>query len=337
MSTEEGTAQDTATTCTFIKPRRPKGNLRKRATPEDSQEEQEETQVVRKQQKGPTPVLGGSTKNRERATTYEKYDSSGSVVPWGGPDQKATAAAETETEFDKDATAIEDRHRELQEILAGEDAERAEKIYRGLHGYKDYIETKKLSGLSKGTGIKAGPVRALVNIRHSARFDYQPDVCKDYKETGYCGYGDSCKFLHDRTDYKSGWELEKEWEEELQKKKMGVVEDYEVKEEEEDDIPFACAICRQGFVNPVSTRCKHYFCEKCALNRFKKDMKCAICGENTYGAFSVVPQKIRERMEKKREEALARGDFAQQGDDEENEGEDPAEEQENETAEETTQ
>ena len=24
---------------------------------------------------------------------------------------------------------------------------------------------------------------------------------------------DTCKFLHDRSDYKSGWELEKEWEE----------------------------------------------------------------------------------------------------------------------------
>lgn len=26
-----------------------------------------------------------------------------------------------------------------------------------------------------------------------SRFDYQPDICKDYKETGRCGYGDSCK------------------------------------------------------------------------------------------------------------------------------------------------
>lgn len=31
---------------------------------------------------------------------------------------------------------------------------------------------------------------------------------------------DSCKFLHDRSDYKSGWELEKEWEE-LQNSKQG--------------------------------------------------------------------------------------------------------------------
>jgi hypothetical protein len=30
---------------------------------------------------------------------------------------------------------------------------------------------------------------------------------------GYCGFGDSCKFLHDRSDYKYGWQLEREWNE----------------------------------------------------------------------------------------------------------------------------
>ena len=43
------------------------------------------------------------------------------------------------------------------------------------------------------------------------RFDYQPDICKDWKETGYCGFGDACKFMHDRGDYKAGWELERDW------------------------------------------------------------------------------------------------------------------------------
>ena len=44
-----------------------------------------------------------------------------------------------------------------------------------------------------------------------SRFDYQPDLCKDWKETGYCGFGDACKFMHDRGDYKAGWELERDW------------------------------------------------------------------------------------------------------------------------------
>lgn len=54
-----------------------------------------------------------------------------------------------------------------------------------------------------------GPLRANLHARVSCRFDYQPDICKDYKETGFCGYGDACKFVHDRSDYKGGWEIEK--------------------------------------------------------------------------------------------------------------------------------
>jgi hypothetical protein len=64
-----------------------------------------------------------------------------------------------------------------------------------------------------------GPIRAPSFVRSSCRFDYQPDICKDYKETGFCGYGDNCKFLHDRGDYKSGWQLEKEWDTNVAKKK----------------------------------------------------------------------------------------------------------------------
>ena len=49
-----------------------------------------------------------------------------------------------------------------------------------------------------------GPAQAPNNVRTINYIDYNPSLCKDYKETGYCGYGDSCKFVHDRGDYKSG-------------------------------------------------------------------------------------------------------------------------------------
>ena len=55
-------------------------------------------------------------------------------------------------------------------------------------------------------------MRAPANLRATVRWDYQPDICKDYKETGFCGFGDSCKFMHDRSDYKHGWQLEREVE-----------------------------------------------------------------------------------------------------------------------------
>jgi hypothetical protein len=59
------------------------------------------------------------------------------------------------------------------------------------------------------SGGAHGPMRATQYMRASVRMDYQPDICKDYKETGFCSYGDTCKFLHDRGDYKSGWQLER--------------------------------------------------------------------------------------------------------------------------------
>jgi RING finger protein 113A len=44
----------------------------------------------------------------------------------------------------------------------------------------------------------AGPIKASAFVRTTCRFDYQPDICKDYKDTGFCGFGDTCIYLHDR-------------------------------------------------------------------------------------------------------------------------------------------
>jgi len=93
--------------------------------------------------------------------------------------------------------------------------------YQGLAGYTDFIpkDAAEARSMAKVTGT-AGPLRAPTNVRGICRIDYQPDICKDYKETGYCGFGDSCKFLHDRGDYKSGWQIDKEWDaEQLRKRK----------------------------------------------------------------------------------------------------------------------
>ena len=83
--------------------------------------------------------------------------------------------------------------------------------YKGMNSYVDYTKgfrREHTIASEKGSGVH-GPLRANVHIRSSVRFDYQPDICKDYKETGFCGYGDACKFVHDRSDYKSGWELDR--------------------------------------------------------------------------------------------------------------------------------
>lgn len=125
-------------------------------------------------------------------------------------------------------------------------------MYHGSAGYNTYIRPKEVTN----SKIRAGPIKATSNIRAVTVTDYQPDVCKDYKETGFCGYGDSCKFLHDRGDYLAGWQLDK--------LAVNPTTGQTVEEEDSDDedVPFACLICRQPFTEPIVTKCGHYFCMK---------------------------------------------------------------------------
>jgi len=163
----------------------------------------------------------------------------------------------------------------------------------------------------------AGPIRASGNIRFSCRFDYQPAICKDYKQTGFCGYGDTCIFMHDRGDYKSGWQLDMEWEEQQQRGGKVEKEDLTIQEKKEE-LPFACLICRQEFKNPIMTKCGHYFCEACALRQYKKTAKCFACNGPTSGIFNAAVKLVKKL--KKREERMQGKDFGG-GNDTESEGE----------------
>ncbi|KAK2742616.1 RNA-splicing factor [Onygenales sp. PD_40] len=177
---------------------------------------------------------------------------------------------------------------------------------------------------------KVGPTKAAsTNVRMTTTLDFAPDVCKDYKKTGYCGFGDNCVFLHDRSDYKQGWELDREWEKVTQGKinlggtvvasanrNNGAGGQDEDDEEEAmlKNIPFACIICEQAYKHPVITKCGHYFCEACALKRYRKDPSCAACGSGTNGVFNSASklnkllEKKRERAEKRRQAAIEAGE-----------------------------
>lgn len=158
----------------------------------------------------------------------------------------------------------------------------------------------------------AGPLKAPTNIRTTARFDYQQDVCKDYKETGFCGFGDTCIYLHDRGDTLTGWQLEQQWETAQLKKKQaqekemasftnkstGEASETSSQQEisTEDGIPFACYICRQAFRKPVVTNCSHYFCESCILNHIRTESEaCPICGKDTNSVFNEPTKLIAKR------------------------------------------
>jgi hypothetical protein len=137
-----------------------------------------------------------------------------------------------------------------------------------------------------------GPVRSAAGSRSTSRFDYQMDICKDYKETGYCGFGDSCIFLHDRSDFKSGWEIEKEWNEK-QQKLHNATKSGGNSNERSHDFSTTCALCLRGWKDcetpPCVTKCGHYFCEGCFMQ--KSSIKCSSCGKPTQGIFDALDTK----------------------------------------------
>uniref|UniRef100_A0A7N2R5A5 C3H1-type domain-containing protein n=1 Tax=Quercus lobata TaxID=97700 RepID=A0A7N2R5A5_QUELO len=282
----------------FRKPSRNK-NIRKRTVDEDEDEDEDsktEGSFLHSQKKTikPDNKLYFSTRSSKNTTSIEakeesekpifQFDSSKEIQV--EHDSRATAMLETETDFSRDARALRERSlKQAEEALKGKGKSSGdEKLYRGINGYTDYKAgfRREQTVASEKAGGAHGPLRASAHIRVSVRFDYQPDICKDYKETGYCGYGDSCKFMHDRGDYKSGWQMEKEWDEaeKVRKRNLalglddeddGGVDPGEDDDDDDDSLPFACFICRQPFVDAVVTKCKHYFCEHCALKILKSE------------------------------------------------------------------
>ncbi|XP_074057383.1 E3 ubiquitin-protein ligase RNF113A [Macrotis lagotis] len=234
-----------------------------------------------REKKAPASPSGASDESEASTAVSVVYKSTRSAKPVGPEDMGATAVYELDTEKEHDAQAIFERSQRIQEQLRGKEDD---KIYRGINNYQRYVKPKDTSMGNASSGmVRKGPIRAPEHLRATVRWDYQPDICKDYKETGFCGFGDSCKFLHDRSDYKHGWQIERE----LDEGRYGGLdeENYEVSSGEED-LPFKCFICRQSFRNPVVTKCKHYFCETCALRHFRTSPRCYVCDQQTNGVFN---------------------------------------------------
>ena len=194
---------------------------------------------------------------------------------------------------------------------------------RGMKSYRAHVEPgAKAGGVNSKSTL--GPQRSTANVRSTSRFDYQMDVCKDYKESGYCGFGDSCKFLHDRSDYKSGWQLESEWtaqQRQLEKERFDKFQRISEKRKEkleklrqdavrqgldpsmvvlptesdnEDDQEMSekdkCSICGKKWSDclssPCVSICGHYFCESCFGST--STSSCRVCNKPTQGIFNSV-------------------------------------------------
>ena len=97
-----------------------------------------------------------------------------------------------------------------------------------------------------------------------------------------------------------------------------------------EGIPFACIICKKPYKDPIVTKCGHYFCEGCALGRYRKHPGCAACGAGTGGVFNGA-KGLRRILERKRERGRRRRERrGEEGGSESGSGEEEGEEEEGE-------
>lgn len=316
----DGEAEAAAPVAVFKKRgARGKTNIRKRAaTPEANSDsdytssEDESGQRVKRRKKNTGVVLGSSRANplSKDATAATTFAADRNV-----PITDSNDATKSSTWYDDDDT----KNLSAKNLLGSTrampaDAQASDGAYKGLANQTSFIQ-KNPNAPSKAVG----PIKAPTNIRTITVTDFAPDVCKDYKQTGFCGFGDNCKFLHAREDFKQGWQLDKEWENVTKGKKniagtiVASADRSKVAEDDDDDeedamlenIPFVCIICREPYKAPITTRCGHYFCEPCALKRYRRDPTCAACGAGTNGVFNSA-KRLQKLLDRKREKAAKR-------------------------------
>ncbi|OCT50556.1 Pre-mRNA-splicing factor cwc24 [Cladophialophora carrionii] len=228
----------------------------------------------------------------------------------------AVVARTNKEDATKTSNWFDEEDQRMTETKASEKANAAsttDGTYKGVANYQSFIQ-KSSDRPPAPASKQVGPVKSSTNVRTITVTDFAPDVCKDYKQTGFCGFGDNCKYLHAREDYKQGWQLDRDWEINTKGKTPGAKTVASanrngpaaaVAEDDEDEkllerIPFACIICKDSYKNPIVTKCGHYFCEACALKRYRKDPSCAACGAGTGGVFNVA-KKLNRLLDKKRE------------------------------------
>ncbi|KAI1505944.1 hypothetical protein F5X99DRAFT_366635 [Biscogniauxia marginata] len=317
-----------------------KANIRKRpATPppannSDSDDsdytssEDESGQRVKRRKKN-TAVVTASSKNNTAST---RNDLSATVfeADRSVPITSTNDATKQTNWFDEDSNLL-GKTRPLPKSNSNTDA--PDGTYKGLANRTTFIQKNP-----NAPNRTVGPVKAATNIRTVTTTDFAPDVCKDYKQTGFCGFGDNCKFLHAREDYKQGWQLDREWENVTKGKKnvggkvvASANRDASNADDDEDaadeamleKIPFACIICKGSYKEPIVTRCGHYFCLSCALQRYRKEPSCAACGSGTGGVFNNASklnkllERKRQQQERKRQKAIEAGEDVPEEEDEE--------------------
>ena len=173
--------------------------------------------------------------------------------------------------------------------------------------------------------VSIGPARISNTVKHTNTIDYNPSRCKDFFQAGYCVFGDSCIFIHDRCDYKFGWQIDKEYEakqkkkqERRQKRLEAIIAQQDPHElgldstdsENEDTllgpavyahIDPVCPSCKQDYKTPILLVCNHILCESCAGKEYAKTGKCPKCSKRMSGVFNTGAKVLERALQEKKE------------------------------------
>lgn len=194
---------------------RPTTSRKRSATPEASTATvaEEKTDVVLPTRKAVASILSQGTKRSLADRQTEDDDAQNAPdVHWSVSGSTSVNTSALDILAGDEAEEMM-RKRQKKDTSDPTDDFEADGLYHGLAAYGNKI--KKQQEVAKS--MRVGPQRMNNStIRTVTMIDYQPDVCKDYKgqpsflqvmmlslshqflETGYCGFGDTCKFLHDR-------------------------------------------------------------------------------------------------------------------------------------------
>lgn len=192
MTDPEATAADSVPVAVFRKRgAKGKANLRKRpATPSDnddsssdfSSSEDELGQRVKRRKKTATVTAtskGGPGRDKDLAATVFTADRNAPITD-------ANDATKQSNWYDDDAKDALSAQKLLGSTRALSKAGQPDGTYKGLANQTSFIQ--KSADAPKRT---VGPIKAPTNIRTITVTDFAPDVCKDYKQTGFCGFGDN--------------------------------------------------------------------------------------------------------------------------------------------------
>ncbi|KAF5969287.1 pre-mRNA splicing factor cwc24 [Fusarium coicis] len=275
-----------------------KANLRKRpATPppadsddsDYSSSEDESGQRVKRRKKNATVTAS----SKDLATGKTDLQATVYTADRNVPITSTNDATKHSNWYDEDSQDALSAKNLLGSTRAAAKDSQPDGTYKGLANQTTFIQKNP-----DAPNRAKGPVKASSNVRTITVMDFKPDVCKDYKKTGCV----------------QGWQLDREWEEVTKgKKNLGATvvasanRDKKVENADDADeiamlekIPFACIICEGPYREPIQTRCGHYFCEPCALKRYRKDPTCAACGAGTNGVFNSA-KNLKKLLEKKKE------------------------------------